>query len=126
MMLDADLAELYGVTSRRLAEQVRRNDERFPADFMFRLTAEERDELVELHPDLGHIKRSKAMPRAFTEHGALMLANVLNSELQFRRAERSERLGSEDGGSHEQEEHRLVARIALRKRPESSKRSTNG
>jgi hypothetical protein len=81
VMLDAGLAALSGVTSRRLAEQVRRNEDRFPADFMFRLTVEERDEWVGLHPDLQRIKRSKLMPRAFTEHGALMLANVLNSDI---------------------------------------------
>jgi hypothetical protein len=80
-MLDSDLAELYRVTSKRLAEQVRRNPDRFPADFMFRLTVEERDDLVALRPDLQRIKFSRVLPQAFTEDGALMLANVLNSDV---------------------------------------------
>jgi ORF6N domain len=80
-MLDSDLAELYGVTSRRLAEQVRRNPDRFPPDFMFRLTTKERDSLLAIRPDLERIGFSRVMPRAFTEHGALMLANVLNSDV---------------------------------------------
>lgn len=81
VMLDADLAELYEVTSKRLSEQVRRNMDRFPADFMFRLTRKERDDLIALRPELQRIKFSRVMPHAFTEHGTLMLANVLNSEV---------------------------------------------
>ncbi|MBI5543291.1 MAG: ORF6N domain-containing protein [Deltaproteobacteria bacterium] len=80
VMLDADLAELYGVTTKRLNEQVRRNRERFPADFMFCLTREEvshlRSQFATSSP--GHGGRRTA-PLAFTEHGALMLASVLNS-----------------------------------------------
>lgn len=94
VMLDRDLAELYGVETRVLNQAVKRNIERFPADFMFQLTAEERDSMssqfmmtsgqkgdmssqfVMTYPN----KRPKvALPYAFTEHGALMLASVLKS-----------------------------------------------
>jgi hypothetical protein len=79
VMLDADLAELYGVTTRRLNEQVKRNRGRFPADFMFRLTAEEKAEVVAKCDHLRRLRFSPTVPYAFTEHGALMLASVLNS-----------------------------------------------
>lgn len=78
-MLDADLADLYGVTTKRLNEQVKRNQERFPPDFMFRLTVEEKAEVVAQCDHLQRLKFSSALPHAFTEHGALMLASVLNS-----------------------------------------------
>lgn len=80
VMLDADLAELYGVETKRLNEQMRRNIERFPEDFMFRLTAEEKAEVVANCDHLAKLKYSPALPYAFTEHGALMLGNVLKSE----------------------------------------------
>ena len=80
VMLDTDLAELYGVETKRLNEQVRRNIERFPEDFMYRLTAEEKAEVVANCDHLARLKFSPYLPFAFTEHGALMLANVLNSE----------------------------------------------
>ncbi len=79
VMLDADLALLYGVTTRRLKEQVRRNLDRFPSDFMFELTAEEKSEVVANCDHLIKLKFSPYLPYAFSEHGALMLANVLNS-----------------------------------------------
>jgi ORF6N domain-containing protein len=79
VMLDADLADLYGVTTRRLNEQVKRNRERFPADFMLHLTAEEKTEVVAKCDHLRRLKFSPTLPYAFTEHGALMLASVLNS-----------------------------------------------
>lgn len=117
VMLDADLAELYGVSTKRLNEQVKRNGDRFPADFIFQLTSEEwqslRSQFATLNPDNDHDannrsqfatgsskpfeiggdspKRSKIvtgsqrhrdprfMPYAFTEHGAIMAASVLNS-----------------------------------------------
>ncbi|HWA09864.1 MAG TPA: ORF6N domain-containing protein [Opitutaceae bacterium] len=80
VMLDADLARFYGVSSRRLLEQVRRNDQRFPGNFCFQLN---RPEVANLRSQfaassLGHGGRRYA-PWAFTEHGALMAANVLNS-----------------------------------------------
>jgi hypothetical protein len=78
-MLDADLAELYGVETKRLNEQVRRNIERFPEDFMFRLTSDEKTEVVANCDHLSKLKFSPTLPYAFTEHGALMLGNVLKS-----------------------------------------------
>lgn len=79
VMIDADLAELYGVPTKRLNEQVKRNQERFPADFMFQLTAAEKQEVVAICDHLAKLKFSKASPYAFTEHGAIQAANVLAS-----------------------------------------------
>ncbi len=78
VMLDSDLAELYRVSTKRLNEQVRRNHERFPEDFMFQLTSKEA-----LRSQSATSKRGRGgrryRPYAFTEHGAVMLASVLNS-----------------------------------------------
>jgi len=80
VMLDADLAKIYGVTTKRLKEQFRRNSGRFPKDFAFQLTNQElailRSQIAtsSSHGGLRHL------PIAFTEHGALMLGNVLNSK----------------------------------------------
>ncbi len=79
VMLDADLAGLYGVTTKRLNEQVKRNRDRFPPDFMFRLTAQEKREVVANCDHLSRLKFSPVLPHAFTEHGAIMLAAVLNT-----------------------------------------------
>ena len=79
VMLDADLAAIYGVTTRRLKEQVRRNRERFPEGFIFELTPAERNEVVAKCDHLLRLKFSPSMPYAFTEHGAVMLAAVLKS-----------------------------------------------
>jgi hypothetical protein len=79
VMLDVDLAGLYGVTTKRLNEQVRRNRDRFPGDFMFQLTVGEKKEVVAICDHLGKLRFSTSLPYAFTEHGALMLASVLNS-----------------------------------------------
>lgn len=79
VMLDADLAELYGVTTKRLNQQVRRNIERFPGDFMFELRPAEKAEVVANCIHLARLKFSPAAPLAFTEHGALMAASVLNT-----------------------------------------------
>lgn len=84
VMLDADLADLYGVTTKRLNEQVKRNKERFPAEFMFRLTSREKAEVVANCDHLKKLKFSPTLPYAFSEHGALMLANVLSSEVAVR------------------------------------------
>jgi hypothetical protein len=80
VLLDADLAALYGVETRRLNEQVRRNADRFPPDFMFTLTTEEFAALMSQFAtsNEGRGGRRK-LPLAFTEHGALMAATVLNS-----------------------------------------------
>jgi len=79
VMLDADLAELYGVSTKRLNEQVKRNRDRFPEDFMFRLTATEKTEVVAKCDHLAKLKYSPTYPYAFTEHGAIMLAAVLST-----------------------------------------------
>jgi hypothetical protein len=78
-VLDVDLARMYGVSTGRLKEQVRRNRERFPEDFAFRLTKAERDEVIATCDSLAKIKHSPARSWAFTEHGVLMAAGVLNS-----------------------------------------------
>jgi hypothetical protein len=81
VILDSDLAELYGVQTRRLNEQVRRNIEKFPEDFMFQLMKEEFEDLKSQFAtsSSGWGGRRK-LPLVFTEHGALQAANVLNSE----------------------------------------------
>jgi len=79
VMIDTDLAEVYGVAPRRLREQVRRNLSRFPADFMFQLTKEELLEVSAICGHLSHLKFSPTLPYAFSEHGAIMLASVLRS-----------------------------------------------
>ncbi|MCF8295524.1 MAG: ORF6N domain-containing protein [Bacteroidales bacterium] len=80
IMLDSDLAELYEVETKRLKEQVRRNKERFPEDFMFELTSEEHQQLKVQLGQTGRGEHSKYPPFAFTEHGVLMLSSVLNSD----------------------------------------------
>ena len=79
VMLDADLAVIYGISTKRLNEQVRRNIDRFPPEFMFQLTKDEKQEVVANCDHLKKLKYSHALPRAFTEHGAIMLATVLNT-----------------------------------------------
>jgi hypothetical protein len=79
VMIDADLAGLYGVATKALNQAVRRNPERFPRDFMFRLTAIEMSEVASICDHLRGLKFSRTLPFAFTEHGAIMAANVLNS-----------------------------------------------
>ena len=81
VMLDADLARVYAVPTKRLNEQVKRNRTRFPADFMFQLTAKEKAEVVAKCDHLRSLRFSPVRPYAFTEHGALMLASVLNSPI---------------------------------------------
>lgn len=81
VILDTDIAELYGVPVKRLNEQVKRNQERFPSDFVFLLTGKEHDTL---RSQIATSKKSRGgrryTPYAFTEHGAIMAATVLNSE----------------------------------------------
>jgi hypothetical protein len=79
VVLDADLARLYGVSTKRFNEQVKRNRGRFPKRFMFQLTAEEKAEVVANCDHLKKLKFSPVLPYAFTEHGAIMAATVLNS-----------------------------------------------
>lgn len=80
VMIDADLAALYGVPTKALNQAVTRNEQRFPADFMFHLTKEEKDELVTNCDRLERLKHSSALPRVFTEQGVAMLSSVLNSD----------------------------------------------
>ena len=81
VLLDADLASLYGVSIKRFNEQVRRNSARFPDDFMFRLSTEEwgslRSQIATL--EMGRGQHRKYLPLAFTEHGAIMAATILSS-----------------------------------------------
>jgi ORF6N domain len=79
VLLDADLAAIYGVPTKALNQAVKRNADRFPNDFLFQLTDEEKQEVVTNCDHLARLKFSKTLPYAFTEHGALMAANVLNS-----------------------------------------------
>lgn len=79
-MLDEDLAELYGTTTKRLNEQVGRNPDRFPGDFVFRLTAHEFDRLRSQNATSSWGGR-RYPPRAFTEHGVLALAGVLRTDV---------------------------------------------
>ena len=79
LLLDADLAAIYGVPTKALNQAVKRNADRFPEDFMFRLSSDEKAEVVTNCDHLSRLKFSKTLPYAFTEHGALMAANVLNS-----------------------------------------------
>lgn len=80
VMIDRDIAELYAVSTKRLNEQVKRNKKRFPKDFMFQLTQVEKDEVVANCDHLRTLKYSPNLPFVFTEHGAVMLASVLNSD----------------------------------------------
>lgn len=81
VMIDADLAAVFGVSTKRLNEQVRRNRARFPEDFMFRLRP---DDLASLRSQIATSNQRggrRYLPYAFTEHGAVMLANVLKSRV---------------------------------------------
>jgi len=81
VMLDRDLAELYGVELKRLNEATKRNIDRFPSDFMFQLTQKEWDILrSQIATAKKDVSKVRYMPFGFTEHGVLMLSNVLNSE----------------------------------------------
>ena len=79
VMIDVDLAALYGVPTKQLNQQVKRNRYRFPEDFMFRLDQNEWEELVTNCDRFQKHKHSTVLPNAFTEHGAIMLASVLNT-----------------------------------------------
>lgn len=79
VMIDSDLAELYGVEARVLNQAVKRNGERFPVDFSFILTKEEKQEVITKCDHLARLKYSPHLPRVFTEHGAIMAASILNS-----------------------------------------------
>ena len=81
VMLDFDLAEMYGVETRILNQAVKRNSSRFPNDFMFQLSKDEWEHMSSQFVMTSHLKRPKtAIPYAFTEHGVLMLSSVIRSE----------------------------------------------
>ncbi|MDD4178930.1 MAG: ORF6N domain-containing protein [Candidatus Margulisbacteria bacterium] len=80
VMIDRDLAVLYGVSTKRLNEQVKRNIKRFPNDFMFCLLLSEKEQLVANCDRFKSLKHSTSFPYAFTEQGVAMLSSVLNSE----------------------------------------------
>ncbi|HEX4104572.1 MAG TPA: ORF6N domain-containing protein [Candidatus Paceibacterota bacterium] len=87
VMLDRDLAALYGVSVKRLSEQVKRNRERFPPDFIFKLTKEETRALLVSRSQIATLKQGqnvKYAAAAFTEHGAVMLANVFKNRTAVR------------------------------------------
>ena len=80
VILDADLAKLYGVSTKVLNQAVKRNRGRFPEDFMFSLTKEEKEEVVTNCDHLHNLRFYKGLPYAFTEYGAMMAASVLNTQ----------------------------------------------
>ncbi len=79
VLLDADLAHVYGVSTKALNQAVKRNLERFPANFMFRLTKSEKNEVVTNCDHLARLKFARTLPFAFTEHGSIQASNVLNT-----------------------------------------------
>ncbi|MBP6976736.1 MAG: ORF6N domain-containing protein [Lentimicrobiaceae bacterium] len=80
VMIDSDLSAIYGVTTKALKQQVKRNQNRFPPDFLFELNDEEKNQLVTNCDRLKNLKHSTVNPHAFTEHGVAMLSSVLRSE----------------------------------------------
>jgi ORF6N domain. len=80
IIIDADLALLYDVPTKAINQAVKRNLKRFPADFMFQLTPQEKNELVTICDRFKRLKHSSVLPRAFTEQGVAMLSTVLNSD----------------------------------------------
>ena len=80
VMIDKDLAGLYGVETKYLNRQVKRNMDRFPGEFMFQLNVSEKKELVTKCHRFNTLKHSVSLPYVFTEHGVAMLASVLNSD----------------------------------------------
>lgn len=79
VMIDTNLANLYGISTKALNQAVKRNKERFPSDFMLQLTKEEKDELVTVCDRFKNLKHSVVLPYAFTEHEALMVASIINT-----------------------------------------------
>lgn len=80
VVIDADLADFYGIETKVFNQAVKRHAHKFPADFMFELSREEKDKVVTTCNHLERLKYSPNLPKAFTEHGLLMAANVLRSE----------------------------------------------
>ena len=87
VMLDRDLAKLYRVETRAVNQAVKRNQDRFPEDFMFQVTSEEAEAVLSSRSQIVILKRGeniKYLPYVFTEHGVVMLANVLKSAVAIR------------------------------------------
>ncbi|MGZ3883504.1 MAG: ORF6N domain-containing protein [Bacteroidia bacterium] len=80
VMVDVDLAGLYETDTKKLKQQVKRNSDRFPDDFMFELTIEEKEQMILLAPRLANLKYSYINPMVFTEQGVAMLSSVLSSK----------------------------------------------
>jgi hypothetical protein len=80
VMIDTDLVQLYGVTTKQLNQAVKRNMQRFPSDFMFQLKKEEKEKVVTICDHLSGLRFSHQLPYTFTEQGVAMLSSVLNSE----------------------------------------------
>jgi hypothetical protein len=84
VMLDSDLAQLYGVSTKRLNEQVKRNRKRFPSDFMFQLSEQEKSEVVANCDHLKNLKFSPVLPSAFTEHGGVIEQKIRSTKSEIR------------------------------------------
>ncbi|EAY29232.1 ORF6N domain-containing protein [Microscilla marina] len=84
VILDVDLAKLYDVETKHFNQAVKRNIEKFPEDFMFKLTQEEKDELVTNCDRLANLKHSSSVPTAFTELGVIQAAGILKSSVAVR------------------------------------------
>lgn len=80
VMIDVDLAAMYETETKKLKQQVKRNVDRFPEDFMFELTKEEKDQLMQIAGRLSNLKHSSVNPLVFTEQGVAMLSSVLSSK----------------------------------------------
>ncbi len=80
VIIDSDIAVLYGVPTKQLNEQLKRNKDLFPDDFMFHLSPEDKAEVLANFDHLSKLKFSKSLPYSFTEHGTIMAASVLNSK----------------------------------------------
>ncbi len=79
VILDLDLAKHYGVTIKKLKDEVKQNIDRFPKDYVFKLNAKEKTKLAEHYEHLSDLKNTRTRPYAFTEEGAIMAARVLNN-----------------------------------------------
>jgi hypothetical protein len=114
VMLDSDLAALYGVKTKNLNKAVGRNTQRFPIDFMFQLTVAESG-LLRFQIGASKVGRGgrRFLPRAFTEHGVLMLSSVLNSEraVQVNMIERAQTATEREVGEQAVEMHEIYALI---------------
>ena len=108
VIIDSDLARIYGVSTKKLNQAVKRNIHRFPADFLFQLSPKEKEEVVTICDHLSSLKFSPHLPFAFTEHGSIMAASVLNSNRAIQWKDQSHFAGTQKtdnskGGSREED-----------------------